>query len=151
MFMASNATYQQICPELTRKPWSVLSPDDEGRGPHTCNTSGISFHRATNILVLSSEKTCIICYITFFKKNIKNTFNSLKAGVFMTCHTSSYLTKECKMCCYMSICAFKSRWLIYRTDARECDMTVLEGQFNFFVQYNCFVGRFTISGVIKQF
>lgn len=82
MFMASNATYQQICPELTRKPCSVLSPDDEGRGPHTCNTSGISFHRATNILVLSSEKTCIICYITFFKKNIKNTFNSLKAGVF---------------------------------------------------------------------
>lgn len=81
MFMVSNATYQQVCPGLTRKTWSVLSPDDEGRGPHTCNTSGISFHRATNILVLSREKTCNICYMTFFKK-IKNTFNSLKASVF---------------------------------------------------------------------
>lgn len=32
--MASGATYQYICPEVTVKPWSVMSPDVEGRGRH---------------------------------------------------------------------------------------------------------------------
>ena len=30
--MASRETYQNISPEMTRKPWLVMSPDAEGRG-----------------------------------------------------------------------------------------------------------------------
>ena len=32
--MASRVTYQNISPEVTRKPWRVMSPDAEGRGCH---------------------------------------------------------------------------------------------------------------------
>uniref|UniRef100_K1PUZ4 Uncharacterized protein n=1 Tax=Magallana gigas TaxID=29159 RepID=K1PUZ4_MAGGI len=53
--MASSATYQNICPEVTGKPRNAMSPDAEGRGRH--NTPGLSCHRGTNILVLSPEKT----------------------------------------------------------------------------------------------
>ena len=30
--LASRVTYQNISPEVTRKPWRVMSPDSEGRG-----------------------------------------------------------------------------------------------------------------------
>ena len=30
--MASRVTYQNIIPEVTQKPWHVMSPDAEGRG-----------------------------------------------------------------------------------------------------------------------
>lgn len=65
--MASRATYQNTCPEVTEKPWSAMSPDAEGRGRH--NTPGPSCHRGTNTLALSPEKTCNICYITFLNKS----------------------------------------------------------------------------------
>lgn len=32
--MTSRATYQNIWPEETGKPWSVMLPDAEGRGRH---------------------------------------------------------------------------------------------------------------------
>lgn len=38
--MASRATYQNICSEVTRKPWSVMWPDAEGR--KKCNKCYIS-------------------------------------------------------------------------------------------------------------
>ena len=30
--MASRATYQNICPEVTGKPWSIMSPNAESPG-----------------------------------------------------------------------------------------------------------------------
>ena len=49
--MASRVTYQNISPEVTRKPWRVMSPDAdaEGRGWH--NAPGLSCHRGADILV----------------------------------------------------------------------------------------------------
>lgn len=41
----SRATYQNICPKVTGKPWSVLSPSPDGR--------------RTNILILHSPKKTI--------------------------------------------------------------------------------------------
>lgn len=30
-YMASMATYQNVCPEVTQRPWSVMSPNAEGQ------------------------------------------------------------------------------------------------------------------------
>ena len=65
--MASRVTYQNISPEVTRKPWRVMSPSAFGIGWH--NAPGLSCPRGANILVKSPEKTCDICYVTFLNKN----------------------------------------------------------------------------------
>ena len=55
------STYQNISPEVTRKPWRGISPDPD-------IAPGLSCHRMADILVLSPEKTCDNCYVTFLNK-----------------------------------------------------------------------------------
>lgn len=50
-------------PRKVRKPWSVMSPNNEGKGRK--NIPGFSYHQGTNILVLLPEKTRNLCYKTF--------------------------------------------------------------------------------------
>lgn len=56
--MASMETYQNICPELTGKPWCDILQEVTLQ-----NTPWFSCHQGTNILLLSPEKTYLI-YVT---------------------------------------------------------------------------------------
>ena len=49
--MASRETYQNISPEVTRKPCRVMSPDAEGRGWH--NAPGLSCHWGADFIHMS--------------------------------------------------------------------------------------------------
>lgn len=68
-YMVSRSTYLNICPEVTGKPWKVMSPDTEDRGRHS--TSGLSSHLRANIQVLLSEKNIpiYVINITFLNKS----------------------------------------------------------------------------------
>lgn len=66
--MALRATYKNICPEVTGKPLSVISPTACGNGRH--KTPGLPRHLGATIMELSPEKTCNMYHITFRKKNM---------------------------------------------------------------------------------
>lgn len=66
--MASKATYQNMCPELRGKPWSVMSPSVFGIGQQ--NTPGLPCLRWDKY---SPEKTC-----NKIMKHLEENFNYLQ-------------------------------------------------------------------------
>ena len=62
--MASRVTYQNISPEVTRKPWHVMSPNTKGKGWHYA--PGLLCHHEANILIgiyAWKDMWCMLCSI----------------------------------------------------------------------------------------
>ena len=83
--MVSRVTYQNISPEVTRKPWRVLSPDAEGINMYSdLNTKYI--HK-----FLSS--VCSKSFQIFLKKSQSHAYSTY---IFITCTSSFVLERQFK-------------------------------------------------------